>query len=56
VNLDKAFTKDFNVAHSDDLKTLPISEESMNFSLDDAYLSFDIRDSYLQRQATKLST
>lgn len=35
---------------SEDLITLPGSNfDSMNFSIDDAYLSFDIRDSYLQR-------
>jgi hypothetical protein len=56
-NLDSAFTKDFNVVHSEELKTMPQSGiDSFNFSLDDAYLSFDIRDSYLQRQATQLST
>jgi len=43
--------KDFNVVHSDDIKSLPIATESLNFSLDEAYLSFDVRDSYLQRQA-----
>jgi hypothetical protein len=39
------------------LKILPpnIGEGLHHFSLEDTYMSFDVRDSYLKRQATLLS-
>jgi hypothetical protein len=52
---DSLFKKDSNIVSNDNLKGLPDSSYE-NFSIDNAYLSFDIRDSYLQRQANYLAT
>ena len=50
------FERDFDFVHNEDLKiTLPPTD-SLNFSLEETYLSFNVRDSYLKRQATTLST
>jgi len=46
------FDKDFDFVHTDMKILPPATFESLQFSLDDTYLNYDVRDSYLQRQAT----
>jgi hypothetical protein len=49
-NLDDAFTKDMRFVLDENQKSLPGSGvNSLQFKTEDAYLSFDVRDSYLQR-------
>ena len=51
------FSGDFDFVHNEDLKIIApmIGSGGHYFSLDDTYMSFDIRESYLQRQANPLS-
>ena len=42
--------------HNEDLKILPpILADGHPFSLDETYMTFDVRESYLQRQANPLT-
>lgn len=43
------FSGDFDFVHNEDLKILPpiIGEGSHHFSLEDTYMTFDLRESYL---------
>ena len=50
------FSGDFDFVHNEDLKILPQSMGGgNNFSLEETYMTYDVRESYLQRQANPLA-
>lgn len=56
IDRSKVFQRDFDFVHNEELKILPpIGGGDNPFSLEETYLNFDVRDSYLTRQATPMS-
>lgn len=51
-----SFTQDFDFVHNESLKILPCPcDPNHHFSLDDTYMNYDLRESYLTRQSASLS-